>query len=314
MGGLDTVVGVPFDCTGRFAGCERLPAALRSVGLVERLGFHDAGNLQVVVADPQRDRDTGIVGFRDQVAAAGVIRERVGALLEGGRRPLLLGGDCTLLVGALAAARGHAGRVGLAFVDGHLDFYDGGSSPTGEAADMELAILCGVGPEALTNVAGDPPVVRPEDVVVLGARDAAEAAEDGAPDPERVAPGLSVHEPDGIRAAGPTELGERVASRLAADPGSFWLHLDLDVLDEKALPAVDYPQPGGLNWDELADLVRPLASSPALAGADVTILNPTLDPGGRHVARAADLLVDLFHDPTPGIGESFATSRAEEAT
>lgn len=301
---ISAIVGVPFDCTGRFAGCERLPAALRAAGLVERLGVRDAGNLQVVIADPRRDPDTGIVGFRDQVAASGVIREGVGAMLQQGERPLLLGGDCPLLIGALAAARRHAGRVGLAFVDGHLDFYGGESSPTGEAADMELAVLSGIGPEELTGPEGDPPLVAPGDVVVLGARDAETAASEGSPDPRRLAPEMEVYEPEKIRETGARQLGEDVAETLARNTTAFWLHLDLDVLDAEELPAVDYPQPGGITWEELTELALPLAASPALLGADVTILNPTLDPDGRHVARAADLLVDLFggSERTPATG------------
>jgi len=302
MGRVDAVVGVPFDCTGRFAGCERLPAALRATGLVERLGARDAGNLQVVIADPRRDPGTGIIGFGDQVAAAGVILEGVGGLLEAGERPLLLGGDCPLLIGAVAAARRHAGRVGLAFVDGHLDFYDGESSPTGEAADIELAVLRGIGPDELTRLAGDPPLVAAEDIAVLGARDAEAALADGAPDPVRLSPETRIYEPKEIRQTGVRELGERVAEDLAARAGALWLHLDLDVLDAEELPAVDYPQPGGLTWEELTDLARPIAASPALLGADVTILNPTLGPDNRYAERAADLLVELFADGPPGGG------------
>jgi arginase len=296
LGSLDTVVGVPIDCTGRFAGCERLPAALRATGLVERLGARDAGNLQVTVADPRRDPATGIVGFDDVVAASAVVRDGLLDLLRAGERPLVLGGCCTLLIGALAAAREGAGRAGLAFVDGHLDFYDGGSSPTGEAADMELAVLCGIGPEELTGLSGDAPLVGAEDVVVLGARDAREAAADGAPDPRLLVPEMQLYEPEDIRGTGPREIGERVAERLAGNAGAFWLHLDLDVLDAEELPAVDYPQPGGLAWEELMELAFPLAASPALLGADVTILNPTLDPDGRYAQRAADLLLGLFGD------------------
>ncbi len=296
MSNVSTVVGVPYDCTGRFAGCERLPAALRATGIVERLGVRDVGNLQVAIADPRRDPATGIVGFRDQVAASAVIRDGVEALLEGGEHPLVIGGDCSLLIGVVAAARRRAGKVGLAFVDGHLDFYDGESSPTGEAADMELAILSGIGPDELTGIGGAAPLLVAEDIVVLGARDADTARSDGAPDPERLAPEMDVYEPDRIRASGTGELGQRVSETLASNNDAFWLHLDLDVLDAEELPAVDYPQPGGITWEELSELARPLAASPALLGADVTILNPTLDPDGRSVERAARLLAELFGD------------------
>ena len=300
MSNVSTVVGVPYDCTGRFAGCERLPAALRAAGIVERLGVRDAGNLQVAIADPRRDPATGIVGFRDQVAASGVIRDEVGVLLEDGEHPLVIGGDCSLLIGAVAAARRRAGKVGLAFVDGHLDFYDGESSPTGEAADMELAVLSGIGPDELTGLGDDVPLLAAESVVVLGARDADTARFEGSPDPRRLAPEMDIYEPARIRASGARELGERVSETLASNNDAFWLHLDLDVLDAEELPAVDYPQPGGITWEELSELARPLAASPALLGADVTILNPTLDPDGRSVERAARLLAEIFGDGVPG--------------
>jgi len=108
---------------------------------------------------------------------------------------------------------------------------------------------------------------------------------------------MQVYEPEEIRETGARELGERVAETLTAHTDALRLHLDLDVLDAEELPAVDYPQPGGLTWEELTDLARPLAASPALLGADVTILNPTLDPDNRYTERAADLLVEIFGAP-----------------
>ena len=68
------------------------------------------------------------------------------------------------------------------------------------------------------------------------------------------------------------------------------MHLDLDVLDQAVMPAVDYRTPGGLDWDELGELIRPLATSPALIGMDVTILNPTLDLDGNYTERTVGWL------------------------
>lgn len=79
-----------------------------------------------------------------------------------------------------------------------------------------------------------------------------------------------------------------------AFPGHFWLHIDLDVLDEAALPAVDYPMPGGLQWHELTMLLTPLARSPHLIGVDVTIYNPALDPDNLYAPRIVNMLCELF--------------------
>jgi arginase len=287
---LFTLLGAPLDCTGRFTGVERMPAALRHAGLTKEIPLKDAGDLPIAIADPQRDAATGIIGFADLQAATLTLRDAVGDLLRSGQRPLVLGGCCSLLIGVAAALRDVYGRIGLAFVDGHLDFYDGSSSPTGEAADMELAILTGVGPAGLVDVAGSPPLVEPASITVLGFRDEAEAAAFGAPNPRTVAPKMALYDAETLRRYGCAAAGAGVEERFRFDPGHFWLHLDLDVLDENELPAVDYPMPGGLTWAQVAELVRPLAVSPALVGMDVTIYNPALDPEGVYAHRIVTFL------------------------
>lgn len=288
-----TMIGVPIDGSGCATGVERMPAALRAAGLAGRLGLPDLGDLPVTLDDPRRDPVTGIIGFEAVCAASAGIRAGVGELLTRGERPLVVGGCCTLLLGVFAALRDHFDRVGLAFVDGHLDFYDGRSSPTGEPADMELAILTGLGPAGLVDLVGPPPLVAPSDIFVLGYRDAEQSAQDGAPDPKVIAPAMRLFEAQAVRQVSAT-LGSQVAKKLAAASGRYWLHLDLDVLDETALPAVDYLMPGGLDWAEVAALVRPLAQSPAMIGLDVTIYNPTLDPDGKYAHRIVELLETIL--------------------
>jgi arginase len=288
-----TVLGMPIDCSGRSIGVERMPAALRAAGLVARLGARDLGDLPVAIDGATRDPATGIIGFDAVCASSAAIRGALGDMLARGERPLLVGGDCTLLIGACAALKQRFGRYGLAFVDGHLDFYDGRTSPTGETADMDLAIISGYGPVGLIDLAGAPPLVDPADVAVLGYRDGQQAAADGAIDPMDAAPAMRLYDAMALR-TGAARIGGDIAAAFADAPGRFWLHLDFDVLDESVMPAVDYRMPGGLMWDELAELVSPLARSPALIGADITIYNPTLDPDGTYAQRIVDLLADVL--------------------
>lgn len=289
-----TMIGVPIDCSGRLVGVERMPAALRAAGLPARLQIEDRGDLPVTLDDPDRDPQTGIIAFQQVCSVSETIQTVVAEMLRRGERPLVVGGCCTLLIGVGAALKRCFGRVGLAFVDGHLDFYDGTSSLTGEAADMELAILTGLGPAGLVDLAGQTPLLAPADIVVLGARDATQAEAEGAPNPTQLIPEMAIYTPEQLRQASPAVVGGAVANYFAADPGRFWLHLDLDVLDQSAMPAVDYLMPGGLDWEETTALLRPLAASPALLGVDVTILNPTLDPTGDCARRTVELLADLF--------------------
>ncbi|MEW6369085.1 MAG: arginase family protein [Acidobacteriota bacterium] len=127
-----------------------------------------------------------------------------------------------------------------------------------------------------------------------------EAAEErGALAPQLAAPGITLVDAEAIRQSDPSSLGTQVVRRFESDPGRFWLHVDLDVLDQEVLPAVDYPMPNGLTRSQLANLVRPLAQSTALIGADITIYNPNLDPDGRYADEIVTWMVELVHEVDP---------------
>jgi arginase len=284
-----TVLGVPIDSVGRNGGTELAPAALREAGLVERLGLADRGDLDVRIRGDERDPETGIVGSPDVLATTSAVRAAVAEMAAAGERPLVLGGCCSLVPGALAGVRDAAGAVGIANVDGHVDVYDGRTSPTGEGADMPLSVAFGLGPAGWVEAAGGPST-RPAEGVVLGARDPEEAV-DIAPLLEGDLAELLVLSPEDLRAQGPAEAGALAARRLAERAGRFWIHLDVDVLDERAMPATDYLMPGGLEWEELAELIGPLCAAPAVAGMSIGCLNPEKDPGGRLTQRTCDLVV-----------------------
>ena len=279
------VIGVPIDSVGRAGGTEHAPAAVREHGLAERIGARDRGDLDVRIRGDDRDPATGVIGIGDVLDVTTAVRAAVRDTIAAGERPLVLGGCCSLVPGALAGLRDAAGAPpGVAYVDGHVDVYDGVSSPTGEAADMPMGVAFGLGPQAWVEAAGGAST-SPERVVVLGARDPEEAADIAPLLADRLA-ALAVHDPAALRGAGLRESGERAAAGL----GRFWIHLDVDVLDEAAMPATDYLMPGGLEWEELGALMAALCASPGLAGLSLGCVNPDKDPGGRCTARTAELL------------------------
>jgi arginase len=265
---------------------------LRAAGLPAVFGAADAGDVAPPLRDRVRDPETGIIAFADLHVSSRALREAVAATLRRGERPLVLGGDCTLLLGTVAGVRDAVGRVGLWFVDGHADYLDGSSSPTGEAADMELAMLTGHGPPGLVDLGGRVPLVEPDDVVILGHRPAS-LHPDVALELGRVPAPIARMAAEEVAAVGPAEVGKRWA-RALADRGPAWLHLDLDALDEAALPAVSYPQPRGLDWDTFVALARPLLASDALVGASVADFNPDLDEDGAHARRVVDALASAL--------------------
>jgi arginase len=285
------LIGVPIDSVGRGGGAELGPATLRELGVVKATGAVDRGDLDVKIRGEERDTETGIVGSADVLAATAAIRDAVEATSSAGSRPLLLGGCCAELPGALAGARDAAGAIGLAYLDGHLDLYDGVTSPTGEAADMPISVALGLGPERWVEASGGA-TVRAERLTLIGFRDKEESVRYGMLQPEQLDPEPRQLPVAALRDAGPRRSGERVAAALAAD-GPFWLHFDVDVLDPDVFPATDYLMPGGLSWDAATEVLRPLAASPALIGASIACYNPDKDPD-RGCGRALVEALRLF--------------------
>jgi len=271
-------------------GVDTLPEALLRAGLLDRLGARHA--TRVVPRhgyDDRRDPANGGTLNATGIAAYGVdLAAAVGAVLDAGERPLVLGGDCSILLGPLLALR-RRGRHGLLFVDGHADFYQPEANPNGQAASMELAFVTGRGPDVVANLEGRRPLVADTDVVVLGFRDAEEQAAYGSqPLPSQmIAFDLAAVRRDGAEAVVRQSLAQLTRS---GGPGRFWLHIDADVLDDAIMPAVDYRQPDGLSWDELQIVVRTAHASEALVGLDVTIYNPALDRDGAGARGLVDVL------------------------
>jgi arginase len=290
-----TVIGVPVDCSGNRRGEERAPAALRKAGLVEALGARDAGDLDAWMHDPRREADSGMIGYKRVCELSGTVRDAVRESLREGERPLVVGGCCTLVPGVMAGVRQAVGEFGLAYLDGHLDFYDGVSSGTGEAAEMPIAILVGIGPQGMTDLAGTAPIVAEQDIVILGERDRRAREEDfGQVPPSERAPELTHITATELRALGPQRAAAAAAAKLRVDERPVWLHLDVDLLDEAVMPAVTYPQPGGPDWDDVLELARPFLTAPRLIGIDVTDFNPDGDHTGSHARTVVQQLARML--------------------
>jgi arginase len=276
-----SIIGVPIDCSARSRGEQLAPTALREAGIVEALSADDRGDLPVTVDDAHRDEESGVIAYSQIVEANVRARDAVRSAVEGDSRPFVLGGDCSLLPGALAGTSPGGGVLGLCPVDGHVDAHDGDTSPTGEAADMPLAVALGRGAREWVGVGERIPILAPEHVVVLGHRTDPDDLDEIALVPSAVARFTAAE----ILESEPGRIGEQAAARLAGQPGGFWLHFDTDVLDESALPASTYRAKGGLRWAHLDTLLQPLLASHELAGVSIADFRPDLDLHGHYARR-----------------------------
>ncbi len=272
---------------GSVPGCAKAPEALREAGLHERFVAAGAAEAGVVLSGRYVDDGEPAPGrVRNQEALvdhAYRLAARVGQLLDAGQAPLVLGGDCSLLVGAgLALVR--RGRHGLVHIDGHTDFrHPGNSDVCGSVAGEDLAAAIGRHWSGIADLDGHAPYFAAEHVAHLGCRDDdADLLEAG----EALGAVLTTSR---IRGVG-VDAAARVAHDVAGDAHlrGYWLHLDVDVLDPEHLPAVDSPDPGGLDPDELTRILAALA--PAAVGAQVTVFDPDLDPDGSYARLLTDIL------------------------
>lgn len=268
---------------GAVPGCYKAPGVLRDFGLHRRLDVNDGG----VVTPPRYRADWQPGTVRNEAAIVAYSRQLAGRLeelLNDPRTPVVLGGDCSIMIG-IALALNRRGRYGMVSIDG-LDYrHPGNSASVGAAGGESLALITGLGGQ-LADLDQRRPYVRSEDTVAIGFRandeSAGEAARNGLVLIDAEAAG---RDPHGAAA-------EAISSVARNELDGFWIHLDADVIDPALMPAVDSPEPDGLTFEQLTPLLRDLLGHPGAVGLDVTIYDPDRDPDLEHGRRLVDFLVD----------------------
>lgn len=283
------LAGVAIDSAGVVGGTELTAGALRRFSRLRALVERDHGDVIAPVHDSRRDPASGLVGHAEVVAATHKIRDVFKPILAADRRLAVLGGCCTLMIGLGAATRDKIGPYGVAYIDGHLDLYDGQSSPGGEAADVPLATMLGHGDPAVLEAAGGASL-KPDAVYLLAYRDALQARGHGSLMPEDFDADFRHADTPAIREKGPAQIGAEVRAHFDGLGLPFWLFLDVDALDPDVFPATDALIGDGLTWDEIEALAGPLAKSPNLLGVVTTCYNPEKDPDGACGRRLGQFL------------------------
>jgi arginase len=268
------LVGVPYTSMAKPGGIAKAISVFRDLDLAQRLatlGVEDGGDMEL--KEPSGDR--GRSGLLNEQALDHLVETThttVHAIRDRGRVPLLVGGDCPVLLGGLASI-GPGTGPGLVMVDGHEDAWPPSLSDTGEASDSELGIALGLISDLPPTLAKWTPLVAGPRVAVLGPRDSDEIAERGA---ASVAPQVALF------------FDDRQV-------------LDLDVLSSADFTAGDYLQPGGLSWSELHRLATTVLAAPGLAGVSVVIYNPDRDPALTVAPMVVDFVVRIVEECSPSV-------------
>jgi arginase len=281
-------------------GVEHLPDQLLSLGLAERIHARRAERLTVLPKDPTPDPETGTLNASAIAAWSPKLADAVEAVLDAGEFPVVLGGDCTIVLGSMLAFR-RRGSYGLFFIDGNADFFQPEAEPNGEGASMDLALVTGYGPSKLADIEGRGPLVPPENAVAFAYRDHKDQEEYGSqPLPKE----LKAIDLPAVRAMGVEAAAREAVHHLTREElDGFFIHLDADCLDDVVMPAVDFRMPGGLSWDELGTALRVALASGKAVGIEITIYNPRLDEDGSAGRGLADVLAAALGTAAPSVAQ-----------
>ncbi|WHX40788.1 arginase [Mesobacillus sp. AQ2] len=289
-----SIIGMPMDLGQMRRGVDMGPSAIRYAGINERLSvlfdeIEDLGDIAVgrpeVKIDPNSNlRNLELVAEKNRLLA-----DEVDNIIESKSFPLVLGGDHSIAIGTLAGVSKHYKNLGVIWYDAHGDLNTAETSPSGNIHGMPLAASLGLGHEMLTQIGGYAPKVKPENIVIIGAR----ALDDGEKDliKEMGIKVFTMHEIDRL---GMAAVIEETVNYLKDKTDGVHLSLDLDGLDPTDAPGVGTPVTGGISYRESHLAMEMLAEAKIITSAEFVEVNPILDEKNKTAVAAVALMGSLF--------------------
>lgn len=274
---------------GKEPGVKQLPEWLKRYGFYKTVAPKE---VTTVIPPPYSmyfDEDSGVRNA-DAIALYSMrLSSEIQKTIHKGYFPLVIGGDCSILIGCALGLK-LKGKYGLFFIDGHTDFVLPHTSLTKGAAGMDLAIVTGNGHNKLTSICNHGPYFEEKNVLAFGNRylkkDYVNTIRNTS---------ISYYDLDGLRRKGIEKIAEEFLDTMRNEQlNGFWIHLDVDVLDDEMMPCVDSRQPGGLSYYELNLILNLLLSSGLAIGMNITILDPGLDEDGVYTKRFVQELSSIF--------------------
>jgi arginase len=285
-----TIIGVPLDLGADRRGVDMGPSAIRYANAKERLeklGFNveDLGNLYVPSRESHSISDSNLKYLPQIKQVCHELYKAVSDTVEKGRFPLVLGGDHGIAVGTIAGVAKHCKRLGLIWFDAHGDLNTHETTPSGNIHGMPLAVSLGLGHSDLIEIGGFSPKVKPENVVIIGARDL-----DSGERRLIKEKNISVFTMHDIDRLGMATVMEKAIEIVSKDTDAVHLSLDLDGLDPNEAPGVGTPVTGGFTYRESHLAMELLAQANILTSAEFVEVNPILDQGNKTAKLAVALM------------------------
>ena len=287
------LLGAPTSAAGLAGGQEGAPAALRSAGLLDRLtsaGFQltDYGDSKprLYKADDEHPRARNV---GEIVALLEELRPKVEIAVKAGALPLILSGDDSVVLAAIAAARRYYRNVSLVSLDRDAGLNVPATTPSGCLDGMVISHVTGRGAPELVRFWGEPPLVREPDVAIFGV--------DRVEEPEQrwlARSPLRRYLAVDVNKRGPAAAAQDALESMHGSRHEFVLLVDLDVIASEDFAATNYPGTGGLSLEDVRQALAVFARQSNLVALVIAGYNPTRDSDGKAAKVAIDLLIDVL--------------------
>ena len=292
------VIGVPLDLGQDRRGVDMGPSAIRVANLNARLrslGYEveDAGNVPAAIPEMMPFGNRRAKYLKEIAETCRRVARQVSAVLRQGFAPLVLGGDHSIAIGTVAGVskyfRDRGKRVGLLWIDAHADMNTPQTSRSGNVHGMPLACCVGLGPKELTHILGYAPLVRPQNVALVGVRDV-----DVLEKPHVRHSGVRAFTMRHIDERGMRAVMEEAIQIVSDDTAGFHASLDMDYIDPGEAPGVGTPIRGGGTYREAHLALEMISDTGRMVSMEIVEVNPVLDVGNRTAHLAVELAMSAF--------------------
>lgn len=290
------ILGAPSQAGQEQDGTRFGPQALRDAGLTAQLAelgyqVQDWGDLKInheILTKKTNSRES----LKNLAAVIKVSQELftdLNRILSQDCFPIVLGGDHSISIGSIAAAANHAENLGVIWLDAHPDLNTVETTPSGRIHGMPLAISLGLGHPQLINIGGFYPKIKPDQIVIIGARSI-----DSGENQLIKELGIKLYPMTAVRRLGIQQVIAESIQYLAEKTDAVHLSFDLDVLDPGVAPGVGTPSPNGMTIRECAVIMAELGQTGMITSMDIVELNPLLDVNQQTADSAAALTTLLL--------------------
>jgi arginase len=289
-----SIIGMPMDLGQLRRGVDMGPSAIRYAEVVERLRLlfdqiEDLGDIAIGRPEVVIDQQSNLRNLELITEKSEQLADIVDQVVAKGAFPLVLGGDHSIAIGTLAGIGKHYNNLGVIWYDAHGDLNTADTSPSGNIHGMPLAVSLGLGHKKLTEIGGYSPKIKPENIVIIGAR----ALDEGEKDLIKEK-GIKVYTMHEIDRMGMAKVIEETISYLRTKTDGVHLSLDLDALDPLDCPGVGTPVYGGITYRESHLAMEMLAEAEIITSAEFVEVNPILDERNKTATVAVELMGSLF--------------------